>query len=89
MQNKIAYIDFAEQFDGIETNVRIFETKTHLFIYVNQSHSEIHLYNEFLKNILIKQCRQMKNKKIEVICNLEKYDCIDKIAQHIVKILNG
>lgn len=89
MQTKVAYVDFVEKFNGIETVVRIFETQTHLFVFVNQSNTEIHLYNEFLKNILMKECSCIKNKQVEVICNLKRYDCIDEIGRHISKIVNG
>lgn len=89
MQSKVAYVDFVENFGGIDTVIRIFETRTHLFVYVNQSNTEIHLYNEFLKNILIKKCHSIKNKQVEVICNLNRYDCIDEIGQQISNIVNG
>lgn len=89
MQNKVAYVDFIETFDEIRTVVRIFETQTHLFVYVNQSNTEIHLYNEFLKAILLRECESIKHKKVEVICNLKRYDCIGAIGRHICKIVNG
>lgn len=89
MQAKVAYVDFVETFDGIRTVIRIFETQTHLFVFVNQSNTEINLYNEFLKRILIKDCHSIKSKQVEVICNLKKYECIGEIGKQICNIVNG
>lgn len=89
MQSKVAYVDFIEIIDDIETTIKVYETKTHLFVFVNQSTTEIHLYNEFLKKILMKNCNGISNKKVEVICNLKKYSCINKIGENISKIVNG
>jgi len=89
MQSKVAYVDFMETFDGIKTVIRIFETQTHLFVYVNQSNNEIHLYNEFLKGILMKECHSIKGKQVEVICNLKKYECINEIGKQISTIVNS
>lgn len=89
MQEKVGYVDFVEKYSGIETTIRIFETKTHLFVYVSQSNTEIRLYNDFLKEILIKRCKNIKTKNMDVICNLKKYDCIVDIGNQISAIVNG
>lgn len=89
MKSKVAYIDYVENIKGIDTSIRIFETETHLFIYVNQPHIEIHLYNEYLKKILMRECRRAKRKQLDVICNLDNYNCIDEIGRQISKIVDG
>lgn len=89
MQNKVSYLDFSETFKGIATTIRIFENETHIFIYINQQHNEIHLYNDVFKNIVSKYSRRASRKKIEVICNLKNSECIDEIGKEISKIVDG
>lgn len=89
MQSKAAYLDFVENIMGIETIIRLYETPTHLFVYVSQPCSEIHLYNEFLQKILIRKCTKIRNKKIEVVCNLSNYESIDDVGLLIANIVNG
>lgn len=89
MPSKVAYVDYVEKIKGISTSIRIFETETHLFIYVNQPHVEIHLYNEYLKKILVKQCKRARRKQLDVTCNLDNYNCIDEIGKQVSKIIDG
>lgn len=88
-QHKAAYVDFVENIAGSETTIRLYETPTHLFVYVSQPSTEVHLYNDFLQRILIQKCIRVRNKRIEVVCNLEKYETIDHIGNIISKIVNG
>lgn len=88
-QFKAAYVDFVEDIAGNETIIRLYETPTHLFVYVSQPSREIHLYSEFLQRILIQKCIRIRNKRIEVICNLAKYETIDDIGLLISTIVNG
>lgn len=89
MQGKVSYIDFSEDFRGIQTSIRIFENETHIFIYVNQQHNEIHLYNDILRKIISKTSKRANKKKIETICNLKNYECIEDIGREISKIVDG
>jgi len=89
MESKVCYVDFTEKYQGINTSIRIFENETHLFVYVNQQNPEIRLYNEFMKSIIMRNCRKAKRKKVEVICNLKNYSSIDEIGIDISKIVDG
>lgn len=88
MQSKVSYIDFTQKFQGIETSIRIFENKTHIFVYVNQCHNDISLYNEKLKKVLSNSCLRAKRKKLEIICNLKNYECVEEIGKEISKIVD-
>lgn len=89
MQNKMTYIDFTESFQGVQTAIKLFENETHLFVYVNQHHNGIHLYNDFLRKCILRNTTRLKKKKIEIVCNLEKFECLDDIGLEISKIVNG
>ena len=85
-ESKTAYVDFNEKYSDIDTKIRIFETKTHLFIYVNQYPKQMHLYNEFLRDNVK---RYVKRKEIVCICNLESYDALQPITKTITEILKN
>ena len=83
-ENKTAYVDFVEKFNNVDTKIRIFETKTHIFIYVNQYPKQMHLYNEYLKNNIKKH---IKRKEIVCKCNLTNYEALNPITKMISEIL--
>lgn len=84
-EQKTAYVDFTEKFDKKDTKIRIFQTKTHVFVYVNQYPKQMRLYNEYLRDG-IKSA--VKRKEIVCICNLESYDSLKPITNTITEILN-
>lgn len=85
---KTAYVDFSTSISGIETAIRIFETETHCFVYVNQFPVEMHLYNDPMKAALQNSCARMNRKEFTVICNLSTHEALDAVAKHLAKVLN-
>ena len=85
---RTAYVDFNIKVRGVDTSIRIFETETHFFIYVNQHPTEIHLYNDRLKNALIATCNGLEFKEVNVICNLVTHEALRDIVEYIQKIVN-
>ncbi|OQS53879.1 hypothetical protein EHP00_701 [Ecytonucleospora hepatopenaei] len=83
---RTAYVDFTEKYNNKDTKIRIFETKTHVFVYVNQYPSQMHLYNEFLRDKIKKY---IKRKEIVCVCNLESYDSLKPIASTITEIFKN
>ncbi|KAL6122513.1 hypothetical protein NUSPORA_00431 [Nucleospora cyclopteri] len=83
-QNRTAYVDFEQKFRGVETKIKIFETNTHIFVYVNQNPQQMHLYNEYLTENLKKF---LPSKRLFCICNLDSYECLKEISNTIVEII--
>ncbi|KAI5169519.1 hypothetical protein PAEPH01_0782 [Pancytospora epiphaga] len=85
---KTAYVDFMAPISGVETAIRIFETETHLFVYVNQHPAEMHLYNELLRADIQSGYKQLNHKEVTVICNLANHDALALVKKRILEILN-
>ncbi|KAI5150708.1 hypothetical protein ENBRE01_1654 [Enteropsectra breve] len=86
--NKTAYVDFSVDVDGVSTAIRIFETEKQVFIYVNQNPLEMHLYNDMLKDLIVRGCSGMKKKEFTVLCNLAKHDSLENVAKTVLEVLN-
>jgi len=85
----MGYIEYTMPICNVETSIRILETPSDLFIYVNQFPDEIHLYNDALKDIICANCAYIKSKKIEIICNLAMHESLESVASNITEILNS
>lgn len=83
--NKTGYVEFNTKVCDIDTDIRILETLTHVFIYINQDEEKINLYDEDLKNILYNR-NLKKDKKMVVFCNLKSADSLKKVGELIYDI---
>ena len=88
LNTRTAYVDFTTPINGVDTAIRIFETNTHCFIYVNQNPVEMHLYNENLQRLIQRKCGRIAHKQLMVICNLANHEALDGVTDHLSKILN-
>ncbi|WUR03721.1 proteasome assembly chaperone [Vairimorpha necatrix] len=80
--NRTGYFDFKTSIKGVETDIKILETPTHIFIYVSQAEEQINLFDDELKNILKK--RNIKRRKeLEVFCNLKSEENLDDVGVYI------
>ena len=86
-QNRSAYMDFVRVIDGISTSIRIFETHTHVFVYVNQFPEEMNLFSDMLKGELMAKCKGMRHKEFGVVCNLANKEALIPVSENIIKIL--
>lgn len=89
MNGRTAYADFKANICGISTAIRIFETETNCFIYINQSKTEVHLYNSNVKEYLERNCTNMAGKTFNVICNLSKHEALNEVNLLVASVLNG
>ncbi len=86
--NKSAYIDFTTNILGIQTAIKIFETETNFFVYINQNENEMHLYNDIIQNTLQRSCKSINGKKITVICNLANHESLQEIINFLIELIN-
>lgn len=81
---KTVYVDFAVNVHNVRTEIRVFETVTHLFVYVNQDTEEIMKYDGSLDRVL----KRVRNKKTRVVyCNVRGKDYLNEIGNHLIKVL--
>ncbi|KAM0671581.1 hypothetical protein CWI42_020680 [Ordospora colligata] len=81
-----AYIDFSTKVQDIDTDIKILETSTHAFIYINQGEERMHLYDESLKNE-ISRSKIRPNKKLVVFCSVRTHEAFNDIKKIILDIL--
>ncbi|KKO74846.1 hypothetical protein AAJ76_4200013363 [Vairimorpha ceranae] len=83
--NRTGYVDFKTNINGTDTDIKILETLTHVFIYVNQAEEQVNLFDDELKKILKK--KDIKRKKsLEVFCNLKSRDNLNDISVFLHKL---
>lgn len=83
---RTGYLKYKTKIDEIDTDFEIFETNTHIFIYIDQVEGEINLYDNEVKKELLKKNLQRK-KELNVCSNLKSKESIKNIVQHIFEIL--
>ncbi|CCI73907.1 ECU02_0215 [Encephalitozoon cuniculi GB-M1] len=83
---RTAYVDFSKKVSGFDTDIKILETNTHIFIYVSQCEETIHLYDEALKKEVTKHKIRPK-KKLVVFCNMKIHEGFNDIKKVILDIL--
>jgi hypothetical protein len=79
------YIDFKTDINGVETDIKILETLTHVFIYINQIEDQINLFDEELKKILVKKDIH-RRKELQVFCNLKEKEHLNDVSLFIYNI---
>jgi hypothetical protein len=86
---RTAYIDTVEIVDGLETTIKIFETRTYLFVYVNQHPEEMHLYNDGLRERIERELKADYDGKKHVfaICNLSSHEAMKSICEVVMQML--
>ncbi|EOB14203.1 hypothetical protein NBO_33g0009 [Nosema bombycis CQ1] len=82
---KTGYVEFTAKVRDIETDIRILETITHVFIYVNQDDEKINLYDEDLRRFLISR-KLRNNKKMVVFCNLKSRDNLKAVGEFVYDV---
>lgn len=85
-EGRTAYVDFSTKIAGLDTEVRILETCTHIFVYVSQCEETIHLYDEALKEEITKS-KIRPRKKLVVFCNMKVDGNFSEIKGIILDIL--
>lgn len=84
--NRTGYLKYKTKIDNIETDFEIFETNTHVFIFIDQIEGEINLYDNEVKKELLKKNLQRK-KEFNICSNLRSKDTVHNIVEHIYEIL--
>lgn len=80
--NRTGYFDFKTNINGVETEIKILETLTHVFIYVNQAEEQVNLFDDELKKLLIK--KDIKRKKsLNVFCNLRNKENLNDVGKFV------
>lgn len=85
-EGRTAYVDFSARVSGLDTEIRILETYTHIFIYVSQCEETIHLYDEALREE-IKRNKVRPKKKLVVFCNMKIHESFSELKNLILDIL--
>jgi hypothetical protein len=85
-RGRTAYIDFSTKIQGHDTEIRILETTTHIFVYVSQSDQTIHLYDDELRKEIV-GARVRTHKKLIVFCNIQEHDTFKDVSRMIIDIL--
>lgn len=85
-EGRTAYVDFSTKVSGLDTDIKILETNTHIFIYVSQGEETIHLYDEALRSEVMKK-KVRPRKKLVVFCNMKIHESFDDIKNVILDIL--
>ncbi|KAG0441723.1 hypothetical protein DMUE_0842 [Dictyocoela muelleri] len=93
MISESIYIDFTTSISGIPTDFKIFEFKTHLFIYINQdSHTNLFFQDKiysFLKNKFIRgKYNYKKHKEFVVYCRLRGEQFLKAVEVILLEVLN-
>ncbi|AHL28906.1 hypothetical protein KMI_06g09800 [Encephalitozoon hellem] len=83
---RTAYVDFSTKVSGFDTDIKILETNTHIFIYVSQCEETIHLYDEALRKEIVKNKVRPK-KKLVVFCNMKVHENFNDIKNVVLDIL--
>lgn len=83
--SRTGYIDFKTDINGVETEIKILETLTHVFIYINQIEDQINLFDEELKKSLLKKDIRRK-KELQVFCNLKSKEHLDDVSLFVFHI---
>ncbi|KAH9412087.1 hypothetical protein HK407_02g03110 [Ordospora pajunii] len=81
-----AYIDFSTKVQDIDTDIKVLEISTHVFIYISQGEERIHLYDEALKNEIARS-KIRPNKKLVVFCSVRTHEAFDDIKKTVLDIL--
>lgn len=83
---RTAYIDFSAKVSGFDTEFRVLETQTHMFVYVSQCEDTIHLYDEALRDEIVHN-KIRPRKKLVVFCNMKTHESFEEIKRMIIDML--
>lgn len=83
--NRTGYVEFSTKICDVDTDIRILETLTHVFIYINQDEEKVNLYDEDLKKYLT-QKNLKRNKKMVVFCNLKNQESLKKVGELVYDV---
>lgn len=85
-EGRTAYIDFSTKILGLDTEIKILETCTYIFVYVNQCEETIHLYDEALREEIARNKVRPK-KKLVVFCNMRAHESFDDVKRVVMDVL--
>eukprot|EP00866_Antonospora_locustae_P000046 jgi/Antlo1/46/2225 len=83
-----AYIEFDMKIMGQKTSFRIFETRTHLFLYISQDAPDAKYFNKMLEKSVSKKSIASRKKHL-VFCRLKGQEYLKTVSHIILDVLQG
>lgn len=83
-----AYIEFDMKIMGQKTSFRIFETGTHLFVYISQDAPDSKYFNKVLEKSVFKKSASSRKRRL-VFCRLKGPEYLKSVSHIVLDVLQG
>ncbi|KAL0265999.1 UNVERIFIED_CONTAM: hypothetical protein PYX00_011716 [Menopon gallinae] len=83
-----AYVEFDMKIMGQRTTFRIFETRTHLFLYISQDTPDSKYFNKMLEKSVFKKVASSRKRRL-VFCRLKGLEYLKSVSHVVLDVLEG